>query len=194
VVFPDLASCSRCRVVLLVGPRPRRGCVPRVGFRIVFDSAGSAGVVFGLTLVVGRGVALFCYFVVLYSSIPAVCLPADVATAEHVATSEDASPWHSVCGEVMVLTTRKSCVATELPVATVIQVATTCISVVCLPADVATAERVATLEEASSWSDATLSRHVVSGAVGLVGLASWAVFSGFRSAGSLGVSSADTRL
>ncbi|MQL68904.1 hypothetical protein Taro_001171 [Colocasia esculenta] len=34
----------------------------------------------------------------------------------------------------------------------------------------------------------------VSGAVGLVGLSSWAMFTGFRSAGSLEVSSADTRL
>ncbi|MQL87321.1 hypothetical protein Taro_019859 [Colocasia esculenta] len=40
--------------------RETRGC-----FRIVFDSAGSTGVVFGPTLVVGRGVSLFCYFVVL---------------------------------------------------------------------------------------------------------------------------------
>ncbi|MQM16962.1 hypothetical protein Taro_049925 [Colocasia esculenta] len=35
------------------------GCVPRVCFRIVFDFAGSAGVVSGQTLVVGQGVALF---------------------------------------------------------------------------------------------------------------------------------------
>ncbi|MQM11785.1 hypothetical protein Taro_044694, partial [Colocasia esculenta] len=38
-----------------------KGC-----FHIVFDFAGSAGVVFGPTLVVGRGVTLFHCFVVLY--------------------------------------------------------------------------------------------------------------------------------
>ncbi|MQL88190.1 hypothetical protein Taro_020752 [Colocasia esculenta] len=43
------------------------GCVLRCCFRIVFDSAGSAGVVFDLTLVVGRGVTLFPCFIVLYS-------------------------------------------------------------------------------------------------------------------------------
>ncbi|MQL76988.1 hypothetical protein Taro_009392 [Colocasia esculenta] len=43
------------------------GCVPRCCFCIVFDSAGSAGVVFGPTLVVGRGITLFCCFVVLCS-------------------------------------------------------------------------------------------------------------------------------
>ncbi|MQM17392.1 hypothetical protein Taro_050363 [Colocasia esculenta] len=40
-------------------------CVSRCCFHIVFDSAGSAGVVSGPTLVVGRGVALFRCFVVL---------------------------------------------------------------------------------------------------------------------------------
>ncbi|MQM00067.1 hypothetical protein Taro_032800 [Colocasia esculenta] len=56
-------------VVLLVGPRPCGGlrCVPRCCFRIVCDSAGSAGVVFGPTLVVGRDITLFRYFVVLCS-------------------------------------------------------------------------------------------------------------------------------
>ncbi|MQM07459.1 hypothetical protein Taro_040297 [Colocasia esculenta] len=34
-------------------------CMPRCCFRIVFDSAGSAGVVFGPTLVVGHGITLF---------------------------------------------------------------------------------------------------------------------------------------
>ncbi|MQL90144.1 hypothetical protein Taro_022730 [Colocasia esculenta] len=42
-------------------------CVPRCCFCIVFDSAGFAGVVFGPTLVVGRGVTLFFCFVVLCS-------------------------------------------------------------------------------------------------------------------------------
>ncbi|MQL80795.1 hypothetical protein Taro_013248 [Colocasia esculenta] len=42
-------------------------CVPRVRFRIVFDSAGSAGVVLGPTLVVGRGISLFRFFVALCS-------------------------------------------------------------------------------------------------------------------------------
>ncbi|MQL98311.1 hypothetical protein Taro_031009 [Colocasia esculenta] len=45
------------------------GCVPRFCFRIVFDSAGSAEVVFGPILVVGRGITLFRYFVVLCSSL-----------------------------------------------------------------------------------------------------------------------------
>ncbi|MQL88191.1 hypothetical protein Taro_020753 [Colocasia esculenta] len=40
-------------------------CMPRCCFRIVFDSAGSTGVVFGPTLVVGHGVTLFRCFVVL---------------------------------------------------------------------------------------------------------------------------------
>ncbi|MQL76600.1 hypothetical protein Taro_008991 [Colocasia esculenta] len=48
------------------------GCVPRCCFRIVFDSTGSAGVVFGLTLVVGRGITLFRCFVVLYSRLTAL--------------------------------------------------------------------------------------------------------------------------
>ncbi|MQM17278.1 hypothetical protein Taro_050247 [Colocasia esculenta] len=39
----------------------------RCCFCIVFDSAGSAGVVFGPTLVVSRGVTLFRCFVVLCS-------------------------------------------------------------------------------------------------------------------------------
>ncbi|MQL83704.1 hypothetical protein Taro_016199 [Colocasia esculenta] len=43
------------------------GCVSRCCFRIVFDSAGSVGVVFGPTLVVGHGVTLFRCFVVLCS-------------------------------------------------------------------------------------------------------------------------------
>ncbi|MQL78313.1 hypothetical protein Taro_010734 [Colocasia esculenta] len=58
------------RVVLLVGPQPCGGlrwpclwCVPRCCFRIVFDSAGSAGVMFGPTLVVGRDITLFRCFV-----------------------------------------------------------------------------------------------------------------------------------
>ena len=41
------------------------GCVPRCCFRIVFDSAGSAGVMLGTTLVVGRGISLFHCFVAL---------------------------------------------------------------------------------------------------------------------------------
>ncbi|MQM18859.1 hypothetical protein Taro_051856 [Colocasia esculenta] len=41
------------------------GCMPRCCFRIVFDSAGSAGVVFGPTLVVVVVFTLFRYFVVL---------------------------------------------------------------------------------------------------------------------------------
>ncbi|MQL68887.1 hypothetical protein Taro_001163 [Colocasia esculenta] len=45
-------------------------CVPRCCFRIVFDSAGSTGVMSGPTLVVGRGITLFCCFVVLCSSFP----------------------------------------------------------------------------------------------------------------------------
>ncbi|MQM18824.1 hypothetical protein Taro_051821 [Colocasia esculenta] len=53
VWFPDLVECPRCRVCA-------EGC-----FRILFDSTGSAGVVFGPTLVVGHGVSLFRYFVVL---------------------------------------------------------------------------------------------------------------------------------
>ncbi|MQL84527.1 hypothetical protein Taro_017036 [Colocasia esculenta] len=43
------------------------GCVLRCCFRFVFDSAGSAGVVSGPTLVVGRGITLFRCFVVLCS-------------------------------------------------------------------------------------------------------------------------------
>ncbi|MQM16266.1 hypothetical protein Taro_049221 [Colocasia esculenta] len=43
------------------------GCMPRCCFCIVFDSAGSAGVLFGPTLVVGRGITLFRCFVVLCS-------------------------------------------------------------------------------------------------------------------------------
>ncbi|MQL96946.1 hypothetical protein Taro_029631 [Colocasia esculenta] len=42
---------------------PAEGC-----FRIVFESAGSAGVVSGPALVVGRGITLFSCFVVLCSS------------------------------------------------------------------------------------------------------------------------------
>ncbi|MQL67894.1 hypothetical protein Taro_000183 [Colocasia esculenta] len=38
-------------------------------FRIVFDSAGSAGVVFGPTLVVGRAISLFRYFSSLASAL-----------------------------------------------------------------------------------------------------------------------------
>ncbi|MQL90585.1 hypothetical protein Taro_023193 [Colocasia esculenta] len=38
------------------------GCMPRCCFRFVFDSAGSAGVVFGPTLVVGRVITLFRCF------------------------------------------------------------------------------------------------------------------------------------
>ncbi|MQL99006.1 hypothetical protein Taro_031724 [Colocasia esculenta] len=41
------------------------GCMPRCCFHIVFDSAGSVGVMFGLTLVVGRGITLFCCFFLL---------------------------------------------------------------------------------------------------------------------------------
>ncbi|MQM07907.1 hypothetical protein Taro_040754 [Colocasia esculenta] len=50
---------SGCSVSLVVHAE---GC-----FHNVFDSAGSAGVAFGPTLVVGRGITLFCYFVVLCS-------------------------------------------------------------------------------------------------------------------------------
>ncbi|MQM22181.1 hypothetical protein Taro_055229 [Colocasia esculenta] len=42
-------------------------CVPRCCFCFVFDSAGSARVVFFPTLVVGRGITLFRSYVVLYS-------------------------------------------------------------------------------------------------------------------------------
>ncbi|MQL97427.1 hypothetical protein Taro_030118 [Colocasia esculenta] len=45
------------------------GCISRCCFHIVFDSAGSAGVVIGPTLVVGRGFALFRCFVVLCSRV-----------------------------------------------------------------------------------------------------------------------------
>ncbi|MQL94530.1 hypothetical protein Taro_027184, partial [Colocasia esculenta] len=45
------------------------GCVPRCCFRIVFHSAGSAGVVFGLTLVVGHVITLFRCFVLLYRAL-----------------------------------------------------------------------------------------------------------------------------
>ncbi|MQL67798.1 hypothetical protein Taro_000003 [Colocasia esculenta] len=50
------------------------GCVPRCCFRIVFDSASSAGVVFGPTLVVGHGITLFRCFVVLCSRLRACAL------------------------------------------------------------------------------------------------------------------------
>ncbi|MQL83495.1 hypothetical protein Taro_015990 [Colocasia esculenta] len=43
------------------------GGVPRCCFCIVFDSAGSAGVVFGPTMVVGGGITLFRCFVILCS-------------------------------------------------------------------------------------------------------------------------------
>ncbi|MQM19094.1 hypothetical protein Taro_052094 [Colocasia esculenta] len=81
-----------------------------------------------------------------------------------------------------------------------------CISAVCLPSDAAIAMHVVTSEEASPRSDATLSREsgcsslhggcslAVSSSVGSVGLALWAVFSGFRSMGSLGVPCVATRL
>ncbi|MQL72340.1 hypothetical protein Taro_004674 [Colocasia esculenta] len=76
--FPDLVEVwdvGACVVRLwshVVAPVFRKllclgGCVPRCCFRIVFDSAGSAGVVFGPTLVVGRGITLFCCFIVLCS-------------------------------------------------------------------------------------------------------------------------------
>ncbi|MQL90892.1 hypothetical protein Taro_023488 [Colocasia esculenta] len=55
-------SISRgCSMSLVV---PAEGC-----FRIVFDSAGSAGVMSGPTLVVGRGITLFRCFVVLCSRV-----------------------------------------------------------------------------------------------------------------------------
>ncbi|MQL73428.1 hypothetical protein Taro_005776, partial [Colocasia esculenta] len=69
-------SVSRgCSVSLVVTPGCsfptswRSGMLVRAEgyFRIVFDSAGSAGVVSGPTLVVGHGVTLFCCFVVLCS-------------------------------------------------------------------------------------------------------------------------------
>ncbi|MQL69433.1 hypothetical protein Taro_001728 [Colocasia esculenta] len=43
------------------------GCMPRCCFRLVFDSAGSAGVVFGPTLVVDHGITSFrCFFMLLW--------------------------------------------------------------------------------------------------------------------------------
>ncbi|MQM15826.1 hypothetical protein Taro_048778 [Colocasia esculenta] len=54
--FLDLVACPRSRVRAV-------GC-----FRIVFDCIGSAGVVSGPTLVVGRGVTLFRYFVSSFAS------------------------------------------------------------------------------------------------------------------------------
>ncbi|MQM11724.1 hypothetical protein Taro_044632 [Colocasia esculenta] len=60
---------SRVRMVD-VGPQLGRavvGACRGVASALYFDSAGSAVVVFGLTLVVGRGVTLLRCFVVLYS-------------------------------------------------------------------------------------------------------------------------------
>ncbi|MQL92061.1 hypothetical protein Taro_024680 [Colocasia esculenta] len=54
----------RCSVSLLSRRVHAKGC-----FRIVFDSAGSAGVLSGPTLVVGRGITLLRCFVVLCSSL-----------------------------------------------------------------------------------------------------------------------------
>ncbi|MQM19718.1 hypothetical protein Taro_052729 [Colocasia esculenta] len=53
------------RRVLIVGFFVLVGACRGVCFRIVFDSAGSAAVVLGPTLVVGRGISLFRCFVVL---------------------------------------------------------------------------------------------------------------------------------
>ncbi|MQL80607.1 hypothetical protein Taro_013062, partial [Colocasia esculenta] len=92
--FPNLVACPRCRMLFLpnlvevqdvgacvvrlgfhvVAPVFRKllclgECVPRCGFRNVFDSAGSAGVVFGLTRVVVEAFLCFHCFVVLYSRV-----------------------------------------------------------------------------------------------------------------------------
>ncbi|MQL96371.1 hypothetical protein Taro_029043 [Colocasia esculenta] len=59
-------------------------CVPRCCFHFVFDSTGSAGVVFGPTLVAGRGITLFRCFVVL-------CIPATLAGKGLVIPTEPCS-------------------------------------------------------------------------------------------------------
>ncbi|MQM02615.1 hypothetical protein Taro_035384, partial [Colocasia esculenta] len=61
-------------------------CMPRCFFRIEFDSAGSTGVVFGPTLVVGHGITLFRYFVVLCSRLtPLLSLGRDSLLQEFIA-------------------------------------------------------------------------------------------------------------
>ncbi|MQL98907.1 hypothetical protein Taro_031623 [Colocasia esculenta] len=69
-----------------VGPQLGRAAVVHAEgcFRIMFDSAGSAGVVSSPTLVVGHGVALFHYFVVL-------CIPAAMAGKGLVIPTEPCS-------------------------------------------------------------------------------------------------------
>ncbi|MQL79130.1 hypothetical protein Taro_011566 [Colocasia esculenta] len=62
-----VAIFARAAVGFILGLRIHvcaEGC-----FRIVFDSASSAEVMFGPTLVVGRGISLFRCFVALYSSV-----------------------------------------------------------------------------------------------------------------------------
>ncbi|MQM14421.1 hypothetical protein Taro_047352, partial [Colocasia esculenta] len=59
-------------------------CLPRCCFRIVFDSAGSTGVMFGPTLVVGRGVY----------SVPLLC--ADISTSSEEIVRSD-SECDTVC-------------------------------------------------------------------------------------------------
>ncbi|MQM00051.1 hypothetical protein Taro_032780 [Colocasia esculenta] len=65
-VFPEFffvgSGGGECSESFLSRRVHAEGC-----FRIVFDFAGSAGVVFGPNLVVGRGTTLFHYFVVLCS-------------------------------------------------------------------------------------------------------------------------------
>ncbi|MQL90029.1 hypothetical protein Taro_022615, partial [Colocasia esculenta] len=127
------------------------GCVPRCCFRIVFDSTGSAGVMFGPTLVVGHGISLFRCFVALYSRLtPLLSSGRDSLSQEFIAGR---LWWRLVFGSVGGGTTfgvpGGASGVWATPVCS--------IPAVCLPTDVAAAVRVATSEEASPGSDVTLS-------------------------------------